>query len=179
MQRIKLILPTAMHKEQVAEYKREFELHGDSMDGTSGLSTAENFEEWLKAVEDNLHEDTVREGLVPASTYLAIRIDDGKLVGMIQIRHELNDYLMQFGGHIGYSVRKSERRKGFAKEMLKLALMKCKDLKIERALVTCDKENIGSAKTILGNGGVLENEVDEGERITQRYWIKVSVNSED
>lgn len=90
---------------------------------------------------------------------------------MIDIRHRLNEYLLQFGGNIGYSVRPSQRRKGYATEMLALALEECRKLGIDRALVTCDKTNIGSAKTIQKNGGVLENEVLEGDRITQRYWI--------
>lgn len=90
---------------------------------------------------------------------------------MIDIRHRLNEYLLQFGGNIGYSVRPSQRRKGYATEMLALALEECRKLGLDRALVTCDKTNIGSAKTIQKNGGVLENEVLEGDRITQRYWI--------
>ena len=90
---------------------------------------------------------------------------------MIDIRHRLNEYLLQFGGNIGYSVRPSQRRKGYATEMLALALEECRKLGLDRALVTCDKSNIGSAKTIQKNGGVLENEVLEGDRITQRYWI--------
>lgn len=90
---------------------------------------------------------------------------------MINIRHRLNEYLLQFGGNIGYSVRPSQRRKSYATEMLALALEECRKLGLNRALVTCDKTNIGSAKTIQKNGGVLENEVLEGDRITQRYWI--------
>nr|WP_242568203.1 GNAT family N-acetyltransferase [Clostridium botulinum] len=96
-----------------------------------------------------------------------------KLIGMIDIRHKLNEYLFEFGGHIGYSIRKSEGRKRYAKEMLHLALEKFKDMNMEKVLITCSKENIASAKTIIYNGGVLENEVSEGERITQRYWISL------
>lgn len=90
---------------------------------------------------------------------------------MIDIRHFLNDYLEQFGGHIGYSVRKSERKKGYAKMMLALALGECKELNIDRVLLTCSKDNIPSMKTILSQNGVLENEVLKGDRITCRYWI--------
>lgn len=171
METIELIFPTKEYERQVLDYKNEFEINGDSMDGTAGLKKAKSFDEWFSALIDNSKEETVRAKLVPSSTYLAVRLCDQRVVGMIDIRHRLNDYLLQFGGHIGYSVRKSERRKGYAKEMLCLALNKCKDRNIEKVLITCDKENIASAKTIISNGGVLENEVSEGERITQRYWV--------
>lgn len=141
------------------------------MDGTAGLQNADTFEKWYSAIIDNSNEKTVRNGLVPATTYLSIRKSDSKLVGMIDIRHKLNEYLLNFGGNIGYSIRKTERRKGFATEMLKLALEKCKDMRMDKVLITCDKDNIASAKTILINGGILENEVPEDNSITQRYWI--------
>ncbi len=173
MDTITLVFPTKKYETQVMAYKREFEITGDSMDGTAGLSSALSFDEWFSAIMDNQSDKTVRAGLVPASTYLAIRQDDQRLIGMIDIRHVLNDYLLQFGGHIGYCVRQSERKKGYAKTMLALALEKCRDRNMERVLITCDKENIPSAKTVICNGGVLENEVLDGEGITQRYWISL------
>jgi predicted acetyltransferase len=92
---------------------------------------------------------------------------------MIDVRHRLNDYLLKFGGHIGYSVRKSERQKGYATEMLALTLKECIKLNIKRVLITCDKDNIASAKTVVNNGGVLENEIPEENGITQRYWLNL------
>lgn len=171
MSEIILVFPSIEYKQQIIEYKNEFEINKDSMDGSAGLSFEDDFEQWLLKLEDNSSEETVRAGLVPASTYLAIRVSDKKLLGMIDIRHRLNEYLAQFGGHIGYSIRLSERRKGYAKAMLQLALEKCKELSIEKVLITCDKDNIGSSKTIISNNGILENEVLEEGRITQRYWI--------
>jgi len=107
---------------------------------------------------------------VPASTYFVFV--NGKIVGNIQIRHSLNESLLQNGGHIGYGVRPSERRKGYATKTLALALEKCRALGIDKVLVTCNKDNIASAKTILKNGGVLENEfTEENGNIVQRYWI--------
>lgn len=171
MNRLKLVLPSIEYKEKIMDYKREFIESGDSMDGTAGLRNAETFEEWYSAFCDNLKEETVRDSLVPATTYLAISIDDGRLIGMVDIRHRLNDYLLNYGGHIGYSVRKSEGQLRYATEMLALALSECLKLNIRKVLITCDKNNIASAKTIINNDGILENEVSEGTEITQRYWI--------
>ncbi|WP_392486821.1 GNAT family N-acetyltransferase [Haloimpatiens sp. FM7315] len=174
MSRIKLVLPEVKYKEVILDYKEEFIKNKDSMDGTAGLSQCESFEQWYEAFCDNLKEETVREGLVPATTYLALD-ENERLVGMIDIRHRLNDYLLKTGGHIGYSVRKSERKKGYATQMLKLALEKCKEMNITEVLVTCNKDNIGSYKTIIANGGVLENQAFDSEdnSITNRYWIKL------
>lgn len=174
MNRLKLVIPNITHKEILMDYKEEFIRNKDSMDGSAGLSTYKTFEEWYKAFNDNSNEKTVREGLVPATTYLALN-ESENLIGMIDIRHRLNDNLLNFGGHIGYSVRKSERRKGYATEMLKLALEKCIELNIQKILITCDKNNIASAKTIIANGGILENEIFDANdnTMTQRYWIKL------
>ncbi len=174
MNRLKLVIPNITHKEILMDYKEEFIRNKDSMDGSAGLSIYKTFEEWYKAFNDNSNEKTVREGLVPATTYLALN-ESGNLIGMIDIRHRLNENLLNFGGHIGYSVRKSERRKGYATEMLKLALEKCIELNIQEILITCDKNNVASAKTIIANGGILENEIFDANdnTMTQRYWIKL------
>ena len=174
MKPIKLIAPTKEHEGQLHEYKKEFELNGDNLNGSAGLIRAKTYDEWLQNISDNAKTETVLEGVVGSSQYLAVRTCDNRIGGMINIRHTLNEYLLNFGGHIGYSVRKSERQKGYAKEMLRLALGKCKELGIGKILITCNKDNIASAKTILANGGVLENEVPEQDRVTQRYWIDIS-----
>ncbi len=171
MNRLKLVLPSPEYKKQILDYKKEFIENDDSMDGTSGLRNIETFEEWYSILCDNLKEETVRKGLVPSTTYMAISTDNGRLIGMIDIRHRLNDYLLNFGGHIGYSIRKSERQQGYATEMLGLALKECLKLKINKVLITCDKDNVASAKTMINNGAKLENEIPQGNRITQRYWI--------
>ena len=134
MEAIALIIPETEHEKQILDYKNEFESNGDSMDGTAGLQKFIDLEEWFLLLIDNSFEETVRDGFVPASTYLAVRLCDNRIIGMVDIRHRLNDYLLYFGGHIGYSVRKSERRKGYAKEMLCLALEKCKEVNIKKVL---------------------------------------------
>ena len=169
---IKFVLPSIEYREKILEYKADFIKNGDSMDGTAGLKGAASFEEWFAAWRDNLTEDTVHEGLVPATTFLAVDENDC-LIGMIDIRHTLNEQLLLYGGHIGDSVARAYRRRGCATKMLSLALGECRLLGLTRVLVTCDKNNIASAKTIINNGGVLENEIPEGDGITQRYWIEI------
>ncbi|HWS42008.1 MAG TPA: GNAT family N-acetyltransferase [Pseudoflavonifractor sp.] len=165
--------PAEADEEQVLAYRRSFLERGDSLDGTANLRAVATYADWLSALRDNESQETVRPGLVDATTFLAVSRSDGRLVGMIDVRHRLNAYLEQFGGHIGYSVLPSERRKGYAAEMLRLALEWCRDYGMERVLVTCDSENIASERTILSNGGVLENRVPEGEGQTCRYWISL------
>ena len=98
-----------------------------------------------------------------------------RIVGMLQIRHWLNDALRFEGGHVGFSVRASERRKGYATQMLKQALALCKERGIDKVLMTCDKDNIASSSVIKKNGGVLQDEFTTNDgNLAQRYWITVS-----
>lgn len=113
------------------------------------------------------------EGLVPDTTLFCLDRDRNIFVGAVNIRHYLNEGLLLTGGHIGDGIRPSERRKGYATAMIALALEECKKLGIERVLMCCDKDNIGSAKSIIRNGGVLENEVEEDGHLEQRYWIQL------
>lgn len=118
--------------------------------------------------------DPAPEGLVPDSTYFALDRERNIFVGAVNIRHRLNDSLLITGGHIGDGIRPSERRKGAATQMIALALEKCRELGIDRVLMTCDSDNIGSAKSIIRNGGVLENEVISEDGVpVQRYWIQL------
>ena len=91
----------------------------------------------------------------------------------VNIRHELNDYLLNYGGHIGDGVRPSERRKGYATKIIDLALKECQKLNIDKVLLVCDKDNIGSAKSIKNNGAILENEIVKDGKTIQRYWIEI------
>lgn len=113
------------------------------------------------------------EGLVHNDLYWLT--DDAEVVGFVSIRHELNDFLLAVGGHVGYAVRPSRRRRGYAHAALALALERCRELGIERVLVTCDDDNVGSYRTIEAAGGVLENVVpsnEDGAPPKRRYWIE-------
>lgn len=123
---------------------------------------------------DNLEISNPVDGKVPSSVFFLLDIKRNILLGAVNIRHYLNDYLLQYGGHIGDGIRPSERGKGYATEMIRLALIECKRLGIDKVLMVCDKSNIASRKTIIKNGGVLENEIVEDGEIQQRYWIDLN-----
>jgi predicted acetyltransferase len=132
------------------------------------------FETHLQTLDDRFHGRNLAPGIVSDSMLYAFY--DGKIVGRSSIRHDLNDHLKKVGGHIGYAVATPYRMKGIATEILKQSLAYCKDiLKLERVLVTCDEENLGSIKTILKNGGVYEDKVLAKSRTiyTNRYWINL------
>ena len=134
--------------------------------GLNGIS----FEE-LVVVSNNYAKGILENpDFVTTSTYYLL--EEERVIGAVNIRHYLNDYLLKHGGHIGYGVRLSERRKGYATSLLRFALEKLEELGVDRVLVTCDKDNPGSSKTIINCGGVLENEILFDGNMTQRYWIE-------
>ena len=173
MEELILIRPTGEYASQIVEYRQEFLDAGDSMDGCGPLRRIEDPEEYIKTCAEYEDKQTVPSHLVPATQLFLIRKSDNKLVGMLQVRHCFNDYLEKYAGHIGYSVRPSERRTGYAKEMLKMALPLCRELGLDKVLITCAVGNVGSEKTILSNGGVYESTVHEpnGNRDLKRFWI--------
>ena len=173
MEEFILIRPTSEYACQIAQYRQEFLDTGNSMDGTGPLRRLEDPEEYIKTCAEYEDKQTVPSHLVPATQFMLVRKTDNKVLGFLQVRHEFNDYLSKFGGHIGYSVRPSERRKGYAKEMLKMALPFCREIGIDKVLVTCIDGNIGSEKTILANGGVYESTVHEpyDNKDLKRFWI--------
>ena len=172
-----LVKPSEQYARQVMQYKEEMLENGDSFDGCAGLEDVQSIAEWLD-FETRL-KAKYQEGYVPSEVFLAVRAADNYVVGIIDFRHPLSPFLLQFGGNIGYSIRPSERRNGYACEMLGLLLPICRDFGENRVLLTCDKTNEASRKTILKNGGVLENEVADtaglgNSGIIQRYWISLT-----
>lgn len=169
---MRLVEPCIENKEAYLEMISEWEKVED-LQNTSPFPLKykiDNFESFL----EQLNQDKInpREGFVPSTTYCLIN-DNEKIVGLINLRHSLNERLKTMGGHIGYGVRPDERRKGYATKMLELVLLEAKKMGIEKAMVTCYTENIGSNKTILNNGGELyETSMTEGT-MTNKYWINI------
>ena len=174
-----LVFPTMEYETQAKELINEtIQLDNDNPDkwaGFSRLQEFDNYEEWLQTIINELDPSKLAPGRVTATTYFTVRESDNKIVGIINIRHELNDYLRTFGGHIGYSIRPTERKKGYGKRQLRLGLDKCEYLNIKNVLITCREENIGSAKTIESCNGELENMIfnDEKNENFKRYWINL------
>lgn len=131
-----------------------------------------DFEDMLQFLAESEIEEHIPAGWVPSSTYWLVD-EEQKVVGAVNIRHGLTEKLLNCGGHIGYGIRPSERRKGYATAILALALQKTEELGIDRVLVCCDKENIGSERTILKNGGVFESEfIEDDGNVVRRFWIQ-------
>ena len=171
MDKIILVKPDLSYADEIIKYKEESLAESPIINGSAGLDRFSSIEVWLEELKKRSCEDTVPKGLVPSSTYLAVREKDNYIVGMIDIRHYLNEYLTQVGGNIGYGVRKTERNKGYAKQMLKLALEKCKELKIKKVLITCDEDNIASEKVILSTNAKLEDIRNVDGENKKRFWI--------
>ncbi|OZV13226.1 GNAT family N-acetyltransferase [Tissierella sp. P1] len=173
MDDVKLISPSKEYEKEAFEYIQEFLKYNSEINGTGGLDRYDDYDEWLLKIEKDLDLPNIPGGRVPANTYFLVRESDNMVVGMINIRHKLNEFLLNEGGHIGYSIRPAERKKGYATIMLKLALQKCRELSLNKVLITCDKTNVASAKVIQNNNGILENEIfsETFSEIIQRYWI--------
>ena len=138
------------------------------------------YDEWKDTIIERYEKDRtgidLPGGYVP-STALWL-IDNDEVVGACSIRHHLTDSLRQYGGHIGYGIKPSKWRMGYGAHQLSLALIEAKKIGIDRALVTCDDTNVGSARVIEKNGGILEDvaeTVGDGiSRLLRRYWIDIS-----
>ena len=161
---------------QLEQYRQAYATQNEVLHGGFGLDQSNStIEAWRELVDTYRFRATVPANLVPAETYLVIRQADQRLVGLLNLRLELNDYLRQYGGHIGYSIALGEWGKGYGTEMLRLGLQQAKAHGIASVLITCDEVNCGSARVIEKNGGILENKVvDPNDQTTTcRYWIAI------
>ena len=168
-----LIEPTLEYAKDIEAYRQEFLDIEGSMDGCGSLRRCATGAEWIEKSLQGKDPKYVAEGRVPATQFVYVREEDGRVVGMLQLRHCFNPYLEKYAGHIGYSVRPSERRRGVAKWMLAAILPHCRGLGLDRVMIACEPWNEGSRRTILANGGVYEKTVHEPERgiDLEQYWI--------
>ncbi|MBW8350135.1 GNAT family N-acetyltransferase [Bacillus sp. IITD106] len=171
MSDVKLVEPSSKYKESYLDMIAEWKTANENLVPFVLKMETDDFESLLQKLKGFSQGMGIPDTFVPHTTYWLVNNQE-RVIGAINIRHRLNEKLLNIGGHIGYGIRPSERKKGYAKSMLSLALEKAKNMNIFEVLITCDKENIGSAKTITSNGGQLESEVvTEDGNIVQRYWI--------
>ena len=166
-------------KDEVIEYINEHVKYNSDINGSGSFDRileGWTFEECLERIEKLKNPEYAKSiNRCPGNTWFLIRKEDNKLVGMINVRYNLSEEMLKFGGHIGYGIRPTERRKGYNKINLYLGLEKAKEFNLDRVMIDCSVENIGSDKTIQALGGVLErSEIDPSDNtLTNVYWIDV------
>ena len=165
--------PSFEYLAQIKAYREEFANCLDWLHGAQGLKRFEEPQDWLNYLALCENDATVPEGEHKYSQFIYVRMADKKIVGMIGVRHKPVGPLETWGGHVGYSVSPSERMKGYATQMLHEVLPYCKSLGLNRVLLTAGDENVGSVKTIIANGGILESYVMSPKHhvMVGRYWI--------
>ena len=164
---IRLVRPSEEHFSQLLKLKQEFINNNEPrIQGSGSIDKYDNLNEWLKSI--NEIEQGKNEKLVPSTYYLIL--SDEEVVGTISMRHYLTKDLEEFGGHIGYSIKPSARRKRYAKEALRLIVKLYKE-KYDEILIMCEDDNIASNKTILANGGILINQIEKFGLKINRYKI--------
>lgn len=167
---MRLIEPDEAFRRSFVDALREFQPEGRHLDLDSERVDAD-FGGFVAAVRGRIDPANVAPDRVPETVLWLV--NEGEFVGQVSIRHRLNDHLREVGGHIGYAIRPSRRRMGYGARILALALPRAAALGLERVLVTCDEDNLGSRRIIERNGGLLENAVAvPGSPVRKlRYWI--------
>lgn len=170
---IKLVRPTIELKEEALGYRQEhFDNNELIINGSELLDKTDSYEEWLDSVTKNTNIETVNPNWVLTDTFFAIRESDNQIIGIIDLRHTLNDFLKDFGNS-GYSVRPSERRKGYATEMLRQLKEYAKACGMKELHLSVERDNIPSIKTIIKNGGVIERSFEYEGNMADIYLIKL------
>ena len=171
--------PSLERKNEIIEYLDEFVEYGSNINGSGSLDKIYDgytFEEALERCLNMENEEYSKKfERCPSKTFLLIRESDNKIVGTINIRWNLNEKMLQFGGHIGYGIRPTERRKGYNKINLYLGILEARRLGLEKVMLDCDVNNLGSDRTLKALGGKLERtEVDPSDGVlTNVYWFDV------
>lgn len=172
LNQLSLIKPTVDLKEEYLSFYDEWLESKEDMVPWVIKKDPSNFEAMVQFLQDNEQGCNLPEGWVPDSTFWLIN-QDKRILGVVNIRHRLTEILLNSGGHIGYGIRPSERRKGYATKLLSLALEKSKELGIRKALVLCNEDNTGSFKTIINNGGIPDSDyIEEDGNVIKRFWIE-------
>lgn len=169
--KINLITPSKELEQQALEYRREHFNFGESViNGSELLDKMDDYDEWLNRVSLNSNAETVLSDWVLTDTFFAVRESDKKIVGIVDLRYQLNEFLKDFG-HCGYSVRPAERNKGYATEMLAQICQKAKSHGLKHLQLSVEKGNIPSIRTILKNGGQYRRSFCIGKEIADIYFI--------
>lgn len=168
---LRLVKTSMDQEQQVHAFLKEWRERDERIVPNAVDGEASDFETYVKAIRAR-EVRAENAGWVPSTTYW---LTDGKeLLGAANIRHELNEQLLNFGGHIGYGIKPSARGRGLATKQLALALEKAKSLGIERALITCNRTNVASKQVILRNGGVPDTPFIETDgTVVERFWIEL------
>ncbi|MDP1457983.1 GNAT family N-acetyltransferase [Bacillus wiedmannii] len=170
---VSLLTPTIDLQEEYLYFYNEWKDSGETMIPWVISKDPSNFPAMIQELLDAHNGINLPESWVPDSTYWLVT-DENKIVGAVNIRHSLTEHLFNAGGHIGYGIRPSERRKGYATKLLELSLEKTKELNITKALVVCDEVNTASEKTILHNGGLRDDDfIEEDGNVVRRFWIEL------
>ena len=172
---IRLVEPSIEYEQAILAYKCECTTIDrlPTVNGSGGLELFDDINGWLGALKLNQNVLTVANNQVPSTTFLAVNCEN-VLIGMINIRHTVDEFVLTYGGQIGYSIRPSQRNRGFGTQMLHLGIEELKRISQEkRMIITVRKNNLPSRKIILANGGVLEDEVEFEGQIRERYWINL------
>lgn len=169
---LRLIEPNIDFEESHTTFVEEFEKRGDKVHPWVVAEPYDHFSDYVAMLNAAPKGVNVPPGFVAHSTFWLVDADN-EIVAISNLRHELNDFLVAYGGHIGYGVRPSVRRRGYATEILRQTLLMAKERGIDRIRITCSKDNPASAKTILRNGGIPDDEVfmPEHNEVICRYWI--------
>ena len=177
MSEIILKKPTIEYADDIMQLRQEIidANDPDAFAGCGNLEECKTAQEWIDRITMMENPETCPEGRVSSHMFIGVRVSDNKIVGVIDLRHHLgNPVLREWGGHFGYIVRPGERGKGYAKEMVRQNLINCKELGLHKVMITCNRNNIASEKTILANGGVFEKEVLVDGEYTKRFWVTIT-----
>jgi len=171
MKQIQLVEPSPYYKDQYIDFMEDWKSTGEVLVPFVLAMDYSNFHEYIQKLRNYSLGIGLPDGFVPHSTFWLI--SEEKIIGVSNLRHSLTDKLLKADGNIGYGIRPSERKKGFATLLLQLTLDNARAIGLSKVLVTCYKDNIGSVKTILNNGGILDSEEEIEGKPLHRYWINL------